>query len=139
MTTSRRYPSRQTLQKRLRSSLAAACLVAACGVLTLEEQLLRRFFEASRLYDMAAVEKVATVVFNPVSDGIVQDFRVAGVVESGDRRVAAVDVRVRRRQVITEERLQVTIERRAGRWLITGVTRPPASQTAPAASSAPPN
>jgi hypothetical protein len=108
-------------------------------VLTLEEQLLQRFFDASRLYDMAAVEKVATVAFNPRIDGVVEEFTVAGVEETGDRRVADVDVMVRRGGRLADERLRVTISRRGGRWLITDVRRLPASQTAPAASSAPPN
>jgi hypothetical protein len=113
-------------------------LLAGCGVLTLEEQLLQRFFEASRLYDAAAVEKVATVVFNPVSDGIVQDFAVASVDASADRRVVTVDAQVRRRTGTAPERLTVIMERRGGRWLITEFTRPRASQTSRGASSVPP-
>ena len=137
MTTNRRcrWPRRQT---RLRSSLAAAGLLAACGVLSLDEQVLLRFFEASRVYDRAALEKVATVAFNPMTDGIVDAFTVAGVEASPDRRVVTVDAQVRRRSGTTAERLSVTMERRAGRWLITGITRPRASQTSRGASSAPP-
>jgi len=125
----------------LRNSLAAvaaAGLMAGCGVLTLEEQVLLRFFEASRVYDMAAVEKVATLAFNPVTDGIVQDFVVSAVDAAADRRTVTVDAQVRRRGGTTAERLIVTMERRAGRWLITGFTRPRASQTSRGASSAPP-
>ncbi len=135
---SHRTRLRSSLGSSLWSSAAAVCLVAACGVLSLEEQVLLRFFEASRVYDKAALEKVATVAFNPVTDGIVDDFAVAGVEESADRRVVTVDAQVRRQSGTTAERLTVTMERRAGRWLITGVTRPRASQTSRGASSAPP-
>jgi hypothetical protein len=134
----------------LRSSLGlavAAGLLAGCGVPSSDEQVLLRFFRASRLYDVAAIEKVALVAFNPVTDGIVQDFVVAGVKASEATREVTIDAQVRRaagvvagfsRPLTVTERLVVTMERRDGRWLITGITRPPASQTSPAASSAPP-
>ena len=138
MTRSRLRLTRSTFRTLLRSSLAAAWLVAGCRVLTLEEQTLQRFFEASRLYDMAALEKVATVAFNPVTDGIVQDFAVSSVEVSGDVRTVSVDAQVRGRTATTQERLQVTMERRGQRWLITGIRRPRASQTSPGASSVPP-
>src|SRR5688500_1355428 len=103
MTRSRLHQTRSTFRTLLRSTVAAAWLVAGCRVLTLEEQTLQRFFEASRLYDMAALEKVATVPFNPVTDGIVQDFAVVSVAVSGDVRTVNVDAQVRGRTGTTQE------------------------------------
>lgn len=129
---------RMSLRNRTRASVVLACLLAGCGVLSLEEQVLQRFFEASRLYDRAALEKVATIVFNPAVDGIVQDFTVESVAAADGRRVVQVDAQVRRRTGAAVERLVVTLERRDGRWLVTELTRPRASQTSRGASSAPP-
>lgn len=120
-------------------STVVACLLAGCGVLTPEEQVLQRFFEASRLYDKAAVEKVATVIVNPLADGIVQEFAVTGVAASGDRRVVSVEAEVRRPPGTTREHLTVTMERRNDRWLIIGITRLPTSRISREGSSAPPS
>ena len=131
-------PTRRTFLRSSWAAVAAACVAAGCGVATLEEQVVRRFFEASRTYDKAALAKVATVAFNPVTDGIVADFVVAGVEATAARRVVSVDAEVHRRSGTAVERLRLVIEQRAGRWLVTEVTRPRASQTSRAASSAPP-
>jgi hypothetical protein len=113
---------RQSLRTFLRSSLSCAgLLLASCGVLTLEEQLLQRFFEASRLYDMAAVEKVATVVLNPVTDGIVQDFTVTKVEGNDAARTVTVAAQLRTADGrVAAKTLVVTLEYR-GRWLITAI------------------
>jgi hypothetical protein len=110
-------------------------------VLSLEEQLLRRFFEASRLYDRVALEKVAApgVAYNPVTEGVVGEFTVDDVIEDGNRRTlqATADVTApsgRRRQL-----MRVVIERGDAGWRITSLTPLPASRTGPAASSAPPS
>jgi hypothetical protein len=115
---------RQRLPTLLKSSLGCAwLLLAACGVLTLEEQLLQRFFEASRLYDMAAVEKVATVVLNPVTDGIVQDFTVTKVEGNDSKRTVTVSAQLRTSDGrVAARTLVVTLEHR-DRWLITAIGR----------------
>jgi hypothetical protein len=114
-------------------------VLAACGVLTTEEQLLQRFFEASRLYDSAALEKVSTVVFHPVTDGIVQDFAVTGVDGTDALRTVTLTAQVRTADGrVTPQTLVATLERRE-RWVIIAITRPPASRTSPGASSAPPS
>lgn len=114
----------QSLQTLLRSSLGLLLLLAAaCGVLTPEEQLLQRFFEASRLYDAVAARKVATVVFHPITDGIVQDFAITKVDGDGSSRTVTVAAQVRRGSgTATAETLVVTLERRDG-WIITGIRR----------------
>jgi hypothetical protein len=115
---------RQTLRTLLRSSAGCAwLLLAACGVLTLEEQLLQRFFEASRLYDTAAVEKVATVMLNPVTDGVVQDFTVTDVEGNDSTRTVTVAAQLRTSDGrIAATTFIVTLEHRE-RWLITAIRR----------------
>jgi hypothetical protein len=99
-----------------------AILTFACGVLSPEEQLLRRFFEASRLHDTTAVAALSRVTFNPRTEGIVQDFEVQDVLEDGDiKRVALVaDVRDWDGRV-TARMLTVTMRREGGRWTITAL------------------
>jgi hypothetical protein len=144
MTRNCRLRPNQRLRTLLRSSAVraavAACLVAGCGVLTLEEQLLQRFFEASRLYDMAALAKVALpgVVFNPALAGIVDGFTVTNVLHEGERRTVSVDAQVRTPSGTRAQKLTVVIEQTGGDWLITDVMQLPASRTSRGASSAPP-
>jgi hypothetical protein len=118
--------------------VAAIVLAAACRVLSTEEQLLARFFEAGRFYDRAAMDKVAAVEWNPASAGIVRDFRVSRVDrETESRRAVTVNAEVRQPDgSLTRREYVAVIERRGGRWLITQLR---ASRTSPAASSAPPN
>jgi hypothetical protein len=72
--------------------------MAAVGVLSLlacavspEEQLLTRFFEASRTLDRTILSRLATVTFNPRVDGSVQTFSIAE--RRGDERAPLVDAR----------------------------------------------
>jgi hypothetical protein len=100
-----------------------AILTFACGVLSPEEQLLKRFFEAARLNDTTAVAALSRVAFNPRSDGIVQDFDVQDVVDEGDgqkRVVVAAQVRSRDGNV-SPRTLTVTMQRQQGRWVITSL------------------
>jgi hypothetical protein len=41
-----------------------------------ERALLNQFFAASRLRDLTAVQKIATVVFEPATDGIITSFEI---------------------------------------------------------------
>ena len=113
-------------------------LVAACRVLSVEDQLLTRFFEAGRLYDRVAMDKVATIEWNPASAGIVRRYEVTAVDRENDSRRAvtvAADVQLPDGSMAGRGYAAV-IERRGDRWLITQLR---ALQTSPAASSAPPN
>ena len=67
----------------MRLLLLLAIAVAACRVLSQEEQLLMRFFETARLHDTTVLAKYATVTFNPRTEGVVREFDV--------ERVEAVD------------------------------------------------
>jgi len=48
---------------------------SGCGPNT-ERALLTRFFSASRLRDLTALQKIATVVFEPARDGIITSFDI---------------------------------------------------------------
>jgi hypothetical protein len=80
-----------------------------------------------------ALEKVATpgVVYNPVTQGVVDDFTVVEVVESGGRRTVRVDATVRVDGSTRLQALQAIIERRDDLWRITSLTPLPASRSAP--------
>jgi len=57
------------------AALGTLCL-AACAV-SADEQVLARFFEASRALDSTQLYRLGTVVFNPRVDGSVQTFSIA--------------------------------------------------------------
>jgi hypothetical protein len=80
-----------------------------------------------------ALEKVATsgVVYNPVTQGVVDDFTVVEVVESGGRCTVRVDATVRVAGSTRLQALQAIIERRDDLWRITSLTPLPASRSAP--------
>jgi hypothetical protein len=44
-----------------------------------ERTLLTRFFAASRLRDLTALQAFSTVIFEPASDGIVTSFEISGM------------------------------------------------------------
>ena len=117
---------------------ALIVLTAACRVFSTEEQLLTRFFEAGRLYDRVAMDKVATIEWNPASAGVVRDFQVSAIDrESESRRSVSVDANVRMPDgSMARREYTAVIEQRDGRWLITQLR---ASRTSPGASSVPPN
>jgi hypothetical protein len=105
--------------------LALAVLAASCGVLSPEEQLLTRFFEASRLYDTTIVATMSSVVFNPRTDGVVEEFDVEDVREDGDSKRVTVRAAVRQLGGGTTERTLVfTLIRKDNRWLITAIGGP---------------
>jgi hypothetical protein len=57
-------------------SIIIALAGIACAA-TREEQVLTRFFEASRALDSTALSRLATVTFNPRTDGSIQQFSIA--------------------------------------------------------------
>ena len=94
---------------------------------------MQRFFEASRTFDRVALEKVASsgVVYNPVTEGVVDDFTVVDVVESGGRRTVRVDATVRMGGSTRRQALQAILEPRDNGWRITSLRPLPASRSAP--------
>jgi hypothetical protein len=99
-----------------------AAVALGCSV-PQERSLLDRFFTASRLRDMTALSNVATVVFEPLEQGIITDFDVLRVT-SGQADVKEVTisapVKLPNGQV-EEKTLTIRLERRNGRWTVTHV------------------
>ena len=131
--------------RRSLTALSAALVAGACAWPSPERQLLLNFFQACRIYDTTVLARVATASCNPQTDGVVQDFDMISV---ENRRAPAparptrdVTIRARVRPLggpVAERTIAVTLEQIEGRWMVTTLTPPPASQTSPAASSARP-
>ena len=111
-----------------------------------ERASLNQFFAASRLRDLTALQKTATVVFEPATDGIITSFDILqttavqgpdGMVVSKRVSISA-PVRLPDGGTVTKT-LVVTMERRAVEadpnpvrgWMITGFSAGPASPSAP--------
>ena len=107
-------------------ALAAVFVAAGCGVLSPEEQLLTRYFEASRLHDTTLVAKMSEVTFNPTIEGVVQTFEISRVDRRDDAERLVLDAKVRTPggQVVART-IEVTLERRDGRWFIMSVRGAP--------------
>jgi hypothetical protein len=100
---------------------------AACGWTPADEQVLIQFFELSRIYDRTRLADLATVVFDPRTDGIVDRFEIVG--RGGRQQVSpervrmevtlSADVRSPGGRV-TARTLVVMMEQRDGRWMVTG-------------------
>ena len=106
------------------------CFVLLCSALTAclasgtDHQLLDRFFAASRLRDRTALARLATVVFEPARDGIVDDFSVVRTTAiNADQRQLTVRVTVRPFGHSTTERtLLITTTRREAAGLKTATS-----------------
>jgi hypothetical protein len=123
---------------------AGLFLSAGCVWPSPERQLLLEFFQACQVYDTAVMARLATVPCNPRVDGVVQDFEIVSVRDAGSSNGApARDVTINARVrplggSPVRQTLSVKLSEVEGRWMVAGVTPPPASQTSPAASSARP-
>ena len=134
-----------TKRRSLATLSAALVLGAACAWPLPERQLLLNFFQACRVYDTTVLARMATASCNPHTDGVVQDFDIISV---ENRRTPAparptrdVTILARVRPLggpVAERTIAVTLEQIDGRWMVTAVTPPRASQTSPATSSARP-
>ena len=111
-----------------------------------ERTLLAQFFAASRLRDLTAVHNVATVAFEPATDGIVTNFEVVRitVVQASGGQATRKDVlisapvklfdgrTVSKEFVVTMQRgLPGSDQSRAGGWMITAFKADPASASTP--------
>jgi hypothetical protein len=136
--------SRLPTTRRPRPALyTLACLIVAGGCTwpSPERQLLLDYFQACRLYDLTVLERLSTVPCNPKTDGVVQGFEVRSVEQltPGSRKVS-IQAAVRMFDGSSLDRaMTITLAEQRGIWMVTNITPPPASQTSPAASSAPPN
>lgn len=57
-----------------------------------EQPLLTQFFAASRLRDLTALHKFATVVFEPASDGVITSFDITRVTAANGSDVKEVSI-----------------------------------------------
>jgi hypothetical protein len=115
-------------------------LTQACVWPSPERQFLLDFFHACRVYDTTVLARMATTSCNPASLGVIDAFDVIRVVNDGvTRKEVTIDAAL---HSLAGQRAQkmflVVLEDTNGRWMVTSLTPPPASQTSPAASSAPP-
>ena len=106
-----------------RAALMLALAACACGWTPPDEQVLTKFFEQSRLYDTTQLTRLATVVVEPRSDGVVERFKVfsRGAAPQGRRRqvMLSADVRWPAGQVQRTD-LMMTLEERDGAWMVVG-------------------
>jgi len=132
----------------VKTVLAVALLtvaLASCSSAD-EKTLLAQFFAASRLRDLTAVHNVATVAFEPATDGIVTSFEVVGitVVQASEGQATVKDVvvvapvrlfdgrTVSKTLIVTMQRgLPGTDQSRSGGWMITAFKADPASPLTP--------
>ena len=107
--------------------LSAAILAAACGVMSPEEQILAKFFRASRLIDNTVLADLATVSFDPRTDGSVQQFQIIDFgPESTEGSLVSKQVTLTADVHTPDGRtvpatLTATFQRRDGRWIITAL------------------
>ena len=108
------------------AGLAIAVVLGGCAAP--EQSLLEEFFGASRLRDTTALQRVSTVVFEPVQQGIVRTFEVTGVSpEQMVRGAVAKDVTVQAPVILPDGRtvrktIVITMQREGGDrtkpWLV---------------------
>ncbi len=108
--------------------LCVALLVAGCGVLSPEEQLLTDFFEASRLHDTTVAAKTADVIFNPALDGVVDRFEIERIEKAPDGRSGRVTIEAQVRRgdgPAVSKRMVATLRRQDDRWVIGSLAAAP--------------
>lgn len=127
-TTTRRLRCSAGLHPRIWLVFAAAVLIASCA--GPEQPLIDQFFAASRLRDRTALQKIATVVFEPHERGIVTTFSVVGVAERREGSIEWKDVTIAAPVALPDGRTEqktliVTLTHdESGRWLVTSVADP---------------
>jgi hypothetical protein len=110
-------------------AIAAAVILGGCA--PPEQTLLEQFFGASRLRDTTALQRIATVVFEPLQQGIVRTFHVAEVTPERieehmaikdailDADVALPDGRTVRKTLVVTLKRAVSDDSR--HWMVSGV------------------
>ena len=117
----------------LKSSIPALLLVlaAACVRHGAEQLLLEQFFNASRLRDRTALQKISTVILEPLEQGSVTTFTITDVVvlEAPDGAVQSKQVNVSAPVRLPDGRtaqktLSIVLERgdrqTTAPWMVTG-------------------
>jgi hypothetical protein len=125
----------------MRTASALAVALVTLTVLSCahdaERALLDRFFAASRLRDLTALQRIATVVFEPATDGIITSFEILQITtvqgpdgtSVSEKVLISAPVRlpdggtVTKTVVVTMERRPVEGDQNPSRgWMITGIT-----------------
>ena len=121
-------------------AVALVTLTALSCAHDAERALLDRFFAASRLRDLTALRKFATVVFEPATDGIITSFDILQItagpspegMSSSKNILISAPVRlpdggtVTKTVVVTMGRRPVDGDQDPSRgWMITGITAGP--------------
>ena len=110
-----------------------------CSTAT-EQSRLSQFFAASRLRDTTALKKIATVVFEPATQGIVTRFEITKVEPSrADGDLVSENVSISAPVKLpsgqtAQKDLVITMQRGAGQWIVTAIqdaTPRPASPSTP--------
>jgi hypothetical protein len=125
------FHSRVLILKPVLSALLLL-LVTACVRHGAEQLLLDQFFNASRLRDRTALQKISTVILEPLEQGAVTTFTITdvvvleapdGVAESKQVNVSA-PVRLPDGRTV-QQNLNVILQRgdrqAAGAWMVTGI------------------
>src|SRR6185295_17386924 len=106
--------------------------LAAIGCSTAAEQsILNQFFAASRLRDITALKNIATVVFEPATEGIVTSFEITKIEphSNGGELVSesvsiSAPVKVPSGRTVQKD-LVITLQRRTGQWMVTAIADAP--------------
>ena len=125
-----------------RLTIAVAIAVTLGGCAAPEQSLLEEFFGASRLRDTTALQRVSTITFEPLQQGIVRTFEITGVTpeRTDGPQTVAKDVTVLAPVVLPDGRtvqktLVVTLQRGNGggssKWMVTSVRDAAARPTVP--------
>jgi hypothetical protein len=125
-----------------RLTIAVAIAVTLGGCAAPEQSLLEEFFGASRLRDTTALQRVSTITFEPLQQGIVRTFQISGVTPEriGGEQTVTKDVTVVAPVVLPDgqtvrKTLVVTLQRGSGsdsrRWMVTAVRDATASRPVP--------
>jgi len=93
--------------------------------------VLQKFFTAASAGDRAALTPLATITFDPQSDGVVTNFEITSVTPEekiGDRVTKNVTltapVKLPNGQVV-DKKLAIAMERRGDQWVLTGLVAIP--------------
>ena len=112
-------------------------MAAACA--RPEQTLLEQFFGGSRLRDTTALQAVSTVTFEPLQQGIVRTFHIAGVApEHVEGKTVTKDVTVEAPVILpdgqtVQKTLVITLQHARGdnAWRVTGFRDAAASRQVP--------
>ena len=85
-----------------------------------ERSVLERFFSASRLRDRTALSKFATVVFDPLEQGIITSFEIARCVcRATTRKAVTISAPVKLPDGAVVAKTRPSTGRRDGAWMVT--------------------